>query len=49
VTRVTKSGTSRDADQGNAEDTNRAEAGEDEKNREERSSKVKRETAMDFI
>ena len=45
---MTKSGTSGDADRGNAEDTSRAGAGEDGGNREEGSSKVERETAMDL-
>jgi hypothetical protein len=48
ATRVTKSRTNGDADRGNAEDTSRAGAGEDGGNREEGSSKVEGETAMDL-
>jgi hypothetical protein len=45
---VTKSGTSGDANQGNAKDTSRAGASEDRENREEGSSKVKGETVIDL-
>jgi hypothetical protein len=45
---VTKSSTSGDADQGNAKDTSRVEASEDEGNREEGSSKVEGEIVMDL-